>query len=150
MSFFRTFFVLMLIFSIASCAQIESITNPGGLSSGSETIIGEETPSQEDLLNQFQDIIFPNNTVLNLKESSVKGSGENWFGDLIFDSKLKAEDVFMHFKENMPGTGWFLIIEQQGKKIYLIYEKDLRTAIISIDRKRSGSEVVLSVSPRDQ
>jgi hypothetical protein len=56
----------------------------------------------------------------------------------------------MHFKEYMPDTGWFLINEMQGKKILLIYEKDLRTAAISIDRKRSGSEVFISVAPRDQ
>ena len=44
----------------------------------------------------------------------------------------------------MPDTGWFLIMEQQGNQVFLVYEKDLRTAIISISRKRSGAETILS------
>lgn len=150
MSLSRDLLVCFLVIFMASCAQIESITNPGRSNISNDDILAQEVPTQEDLKNQFQDIPFPYDTFLNLSESSVKGSGENWFGDLIFDSKLTAEDVFMHFKEYMPDTGWFLINEMQGKKILLIYEKDLRTAAIIIDRKRSGSEVFIAVAPRDQ
>ena len=151
MSLFRNLLVSLMLVFLVSCAQLESITNPGGSTVSNDDIYAqEEEPTQEDLQNQFQDIPFPDDTFLNLAESSVNGSGENWFGDLIFSSKLSAELVFMHFRDHMPDTGWFLIIEQQGKKIYLIYEKDLRTAVISIDRKRSGSDVALSVVPRDQ
>jgi hypothetical protein len=150
MSLSRNILVSFLVIFLASCAQLESITNSGRSTMSSDDMFAQEEPTQEDLRNQFQDIPFPNDTSLNLLESSVKGSGENWFGDLIFDSKLNAEDVFMHFKEYMPDTGWFLINEMQGKKILLIYEKDLRTAAISVDRKRSGSEVFIAVAPRDQ
>ena len=50
----------------------------------------------------------------------------------------------------MPDTGWFLIMEQQGNQIFLVYEKDLRTGIISISRKSSGADTILAVAPRAQ
>ena len=78
------------------------------------------------------------------------GSDENWFGQIYFNSGLDANSVFNYFKEHMPDTGWFLIMEQQGNQIFLVYEKDLRTAIISISRKRSGAETILAVAPRAQ
>ena len=43
-------------------------------------------------------------------------------------------------------VGKFLMIFQ----IFLVYEKDLRTAIISISRKRSGADTILAVAPRAQ
>ena len=58
MSFFRTFFVFMLIFSLASCAEIASLTNPGNSTSVSEVSDLNE-PTQEDVLNQFSDVAFP-------------------------------------------------------------------------------------------
>ena len=101
-----------------------------------------------DYLNQFQDIPVPNDTCFNLKKSTIVGSPENWFGKVYFSSKLSAELVSMDLRERMPDTGWFLIIEKQGKNIYLIYEKDLRTAFILIDRKGSGSEYTIQITPK--
>ena len=41
-------------------------------------------------------------------------------------------------------------IKNLNKKIVPFYEKDLRTAIISISRKRSGADTILAVAPRAQ
>ena len=110
----------------------------------------DQAPTQEDVLNQFSDVAFPPETYLDLTKSVVVGSDENWFGQIYFNSGLDANSVFNYFKEHMPDTGWFLIMEQQGNQIFLVYEKDLRTAIISISRKRSGAETILAVAPRAQ
>ena len=149
MSFLRTFFVFMLVFLLSSCAEIASLTNPGSSTSVSEVSESNE-PTQEDVLNQFSDVAFPPETYLDLTTSVVVGSDENWFGQIYFNSGLDANSVFNYFKEHMPDTGWFLIMEQQGNQIFLVYEKDLRTAIISISRKRSGADTILAVAPRAQ
>ena len=149
MSFFRTFFIFIIVFTLASCAEISSLTNPGSSTSVSEVSEANE-PTQEDVLNQFSDVAFPPETYLGLTKSVVVGSDENWFGQIYFNSGLDANAVFNYFKEHMPDTGWFLIKEQQGNQIFLVYEKDLRTAIISISRKRSGADTILAVAPRAQ
>ena len=51
------------------------------------------------------------------------GSDENWFGQLFFISELDANDVFAYFKEHMPDTGWFLIMEQQTNKAFSSMKK---------------------------
>ena len=140
---------LMIVF-LVSCAQLESITNPGGSTVSNDDISIDAEPTQEDVLNQFSDVAFPPETYLDLTKSVVVGSDENWFGQIYFNSGLDANSVFSYFKEHMPDTGWFLIMEQQGNQIFLVYEKDLRTAIISISRKRSGAETILAVAPRAQ
>ena len=148
-SFNFHFFIFVIVFTLASCAEISSLTNPGSSTSVSEVSEANE-PTQEDVLNQFSDVAFPPETYLDLTKSVVVGSDENWFGQIYFNSGLDANSVFNYFKEHMPDTGWFLIMEQQGNQIFLVYEKDLRTAIISISRKRSGADTILAVAPRAQ
>ena len=149
MSFFRNFFICIAILTIAYFAQIYTLNNPGRSKCVSEVSDANE-PTQEDVLNQFSDVAFPPETYLDLTKSVVVGSDENWFGQIYFNSGLDANSVFNYFKEHMPDTGWFLIMEQQGNQIFLVYEKDLRTAIISISRKRSGADTILAVAPRAQ
>ena len=150
MSLFRNLLVSLMLVFLVSCAQLESITNPGGSTVSNDDISIDLEPTQEDVLNQFSDVAFPPETYLDLTKSVVVGSDENWFGQIYFNSGLDANSAFSYFKEHMPDTGWFLIMEQQGNQIFLVYEKDLRTAIISISRKRSGAETVLAVAPRAQ
>ena len=150
MSLFRNLLASLMLVFLVSCAQLESITNPGGSTVGNDDISIDAEPTQEDVLNQFSDVAFPPETYLDLTKSVVVGSDENWFGQIYFNSGLDANSVFSYFKEHMPDTGWFLIMEQQGNQIFLVYEKDLRTAIISISRKRSGAETILAVAPRAQ
>ena len=149
MSLSRNILLCFLVIFIASCA-LESITGSGGSSVTSADVSMDQAPTQEDVLNQFSDVAFPPETYLDLTKSVVVGSDENWFGQIYFNSGLDANSVFNYFKEHMPDTGWFLIMEQQGNQIFLVYEKDLRTAIISISRKRSGAETILAVAPRAQ
>ena len=150
MSLFRNFLLSISLIFLASCSQLQSITSPGGATVNNNDIMIDEEPTQQDVLNQFSDVAFPPETYLDLTKSVVVGSDENWFGQIYFNSGLDANSVFSYFKEHMPDTGWFLIMEQQGNQIFLVYEKDLRTAIISISRKRSGAETILAVAPRAQ
>ena len=150
MSLFRNLLASLMLVFLVSCAQLESITNPGGSTVSNDDISIDAEPTQEDVLNQFSDVAFPPETYLDLTKSVVVGSDENWFGQIYFNSGLDANSVFSYFKEHMPDTGWFLIMEQQGNQVFLVYEKDLRTAIISISRKRSGAETILAVAPRAQ
>jgi hypothetical protein len=50
----------------------------------------------------------------------------------------------------MPDYGWFLIMESQGRENHLVYEKDLRVAIVNIVATRSGSEISFLTGPRSQ
>ena len=94
MSLFRSCLVTLIFVFLASCAQLESITNPGGSTVSNSDFSEDQAPTQEDVLNQFSDVAFPPETFLDLTKSVVVGSDENWFGQIYFNSGLDANAVF--------------------------------------------------------
>lgn len=141
--------MIFIVFSLTACAQFDgSLINSGD--PATEQLNSDVTPevTQEDIFNQINDIAFPPNTVIDIPSSLIMGSDENWFGQLFFISELDANQVFAYFKEHMPDTGWFLIMEQQTKQSFLVYEKDNRVAILNILRNKRGSKATMAVGPR--
>ena len=133
--------IVFIVFSLTACAQFDgSFLNSS--EPRTEQLSDDVTPevTQEDIFNQINDIAFPPNTVIDIPSSLIMGSDENWFGQLFFISELDANEVFAYFKEHMPDTGWFLIMEQQTKQSFLVYEKDNRVAILNISRNKRGSK----------
>ena len=140
--------ILSLVF-LSSCSQFDgSFLNSSDpvVDQSSDSIVDEVT--QEDIFNQINDISFPPDTVIDIPSSLIMGSDENWFGQLFFISNLDANEVFAYFKEHMPDTGWFLIMEQQTKQSFLVYEKDNRVAILNILRIKWGSKATMAFGPR--
>ena len=146
---FKNISIVFILFSLTACAQFD-----GSFLDSSdpmtEQLSNDVTPevTQEDIFNQINDIAFPPNTVIDIPSSLIMGSDENWFGQLFFISELDANEVFAYFKEHMPDTGWFLIMEQQTKQSFLVYEKDNRVAILNISRSKKGSKATMAVGPR--
>jgi hypothetical protein len=146
---FKNISLVFILFSLTACAQFD-----GSFLDSSdpmtEQLSNDVTPevTQEDIFNQINDIAFPPNTVIDIPSSLIMGSDENWFGQLFFISELDANEVFAYFKEHMPDTGWFLIMEQQTKQSFLVYEKDNRVAILNISRNKRGSKATMAVGPR--
>ena len=141
--------IVFIVFSLTACAQFDgNFLNSSDpvVEQSNDDILNEVT--QEDIFNQINDIAFPPQTVIDIPSSLIMGSDENWFGQLFFISELDANDVFAYFKEHMPDTGWFLIMEQQTKQSFLVYEKDNRVAILNISRNKRGSKATMAVGPR--
>ena len=146
---FRYAFLVLSTVFLVSCAQLGSMVQSGSSQNEEISPFANEI-AEEEILNQFSDVPFPPDTILDLTKSVVVGAEENWFGQIFFNSNRSSNEVFSYFKDQMPDTGWFLIMEQQGNQIFLVYEKDLRVAIVNIARKRAGSEAILAVGPRAQ
>ena len=146
---FKNISIVFILFSLTACAQFD-----GSFLDSSDPMTeqssNDATPevTQEDIFNQINDIAFPPKTVIDIPSSLIMGSDENWFGQLFFISELDANEVFAYFKEHMPDTGWFLIMEQQTKQSFLVYEKDNRVAILNISRSKKGSKATMAVGPR--
>ena len=141
--------IVFIVICLTGCAQFDGSfldSNDPMTEQLSDDVTPEVT--QEDIFNQINDIAFPPNTVIDIPSSLIMGSDENWFGQLFFISELDANEVFAYFKEHMPDTGWFLIMEQQTKQSFLVYEKDNRVAILNISRNKRGSKATMAVGPR--
>ena len=134
---------------LSSCSQFDgSFLNSNDPQVEQQGELLAEDITQDDIFNQINDISFPPDTVIDIPSSLIMGSDENWFGQLFFISDKDANEVFAYFKEHMPDTGWFLIMEQQTKQSFLVYEKDNRVAILNISRNKRGSKATMAVGPR--
>ena len=134
---------------LSSCSQFDGSflnSNDPQVEQQGESLAEDIT--QDDIFNQINDISFPPDTVIDIPSSLIMGSDENWFGQLFFISDKDANEVFAYFKEHMPDTGWLLIMEQQTKQSFLVYEKDNRVAILNILRNKRGSKATMAVGPR--
>jgi len=134
---------------LSSCSQFDGSflnSNDPQVEQQGDSLVDEVT--QDDIFNQINDISFPPDTVIDIPSSLIMGSDENWFGQLFFISDKDANQDFAYFKEHMPDTGWFLIMEQQTKQSFLVYEKDNRVAILNILRNKRGSKATMAVGPR--
>ena len=141
---------LLLLFCVTvltSCGSFDGAFM-GGNSDPIVENINEEEEMMEDLFNQINDIPFPKKAKLDMLNSLILGADEDWLGQLIFEAEESHNEAFAYWREHMPDTGWFLIMEQQSRQNFLVYEKDNRVAIININPSKKGSTAVMAVGPR--
>tara|TARA_B100001175_G_scaffold214420_1_gene182167 strand:+ start:759 stop:1208 length:450 start_codon:yes stop_codon:yes gene_type:complete len=103
----------------------------------------------------INDLVIPPKTCFYLNKTIFIGAYENWFGEIYFSSKLDLNSLYNSFKKLMPHKGWILVIEQrmgseEAKEALFIYEKNNRTATITLKEKDNMSEFIVRVSPSEQ
>ena len=136
------FLLLAVTISIGGCAETATIPTTDGA-----TAISSATPSA---FAQFPDIAVPPNTKINVDNTLIVGS-KPWFGRLALESFTSASRAFDFFLNNMGNHGWERKQAVRGPTYILTYNSAERemTVIIS-SRTLAGSEITITVSPRDQ
>ena len=146
----RNLFLLFCVTALTSCGSFDGAFMGGKSDPVVESANANTTEEElmEEIFNQINDIPFPKKAKLDILNSLIMGADEDWFGQLIFIAEESHSEAFAYWKEHMPDTGWFLIMEQQSKQDFLVYEKDNRVAIININPSKKGSTAVMAVGPR--
>ena len=138
----RAAFLLAIMTSISGCAETATISTSGG-----ETQVSSTMPSA---FTQFPDIAVPPNTKINVDKTLVVGS-KPWFGRLALESFTSANRAFDFFLNNMANHGWERRQAVRGPTYILTYESaERQMTILIINRTLAGSEITITVSPRDQ
>ena len=141
--------LLFFINIMAGCSQTATMSNISSEtdSTGKNTQDGTGSPSA---FAQFPEIPIPPNTQINVDKTLVFGS-KPWFGQLTLGSFTNANRVFDFFRNNMPNLGWTSGQEVRGTTHILTYENiDRKMTILINSRTITGSEIVITVSPREQ
>ena len=141
--------LLSFISISGGCSQTPSMSNISNEtnSSGRNKEASAASPSA---FAQFPDIPIPPNTQINVDKTLVFGS-KPWFGQLTLGSFTDANRVFDFFRNNMPKLGWTPGQEVRGTTHILTYENiDRKMTILINSRTLTGSEITITVSPREQ
>ncbi|MBC7356513.1 MAG: hypothetical protein JG774_1414 [Desulfomicrobiaceae bacterium] len=112
----------------------------------------EEPPTATEtqaFVYDFRDIQIPQDMEIQMKESTVSSvAGEN-YGVLKFKGRVEPISLFDYFANSMPKNGWTLIAYQKYQRFQMIFTKENRVAVLTIEEDSLYSTwLEVWVSPR--
>nr|ADI22971.1 hypothetical protein [uncultured nuHF2 cluster bacterium HF0500_39O04] len=112
---------------------------------------GDSSKSAQASFSQFQDVPIPIGAEMDLDRTVILGARESWIGRLTLETSHNSVKLFNFFKQKTPEFGWQEITSIRSATSVLTYSQTNRVLTIQIIAKTlQGSEVVMTVSPRDQ
>ena len=112
---------------------------------------GETSKPGQASFTQFQDIPIPIGAEMNLDRTLTFGAYESWIGRLTLETNHNPVKLFNFFKQSTPEFGWQEVTSIRSATSFLTYTQTTRVLTIQITSKTlQGSEVVMTVSPREQ
>ena len=112
---------------------------------------GDSSKSVQASFSQFQDVPIPIGAEMDLDRTVILGARESWIGRLTLETSHNSIKLFNFFKKSTPEFGWQEITSIRSATSVLTYSQTTRVLTIQIIAKTlQGSEVVMTVSPRDQ
>ena len=112
---------------------------------------GDSSKSAQASFSQFQDVPIPIGAEMDLDRTVILGARESWIGRLTLETSHNSVKLFNFFKKSTPEFGWQEITSIRSATSVLTYSQTNRVLTIQIIAKTlQGSEVVMTVSPRDQ
>ena len=136
---------LLPLFALLAAA----CTTAGTVPTGSPASADGEQPQQGFVV--FTDIPMPADASVELDQTIVLGTGEDWMGRVTIKAKTGLTSVFDFYREQMPQFGWQELTVLRSATSVLTYTRGERIATIQIETKAgpfSGSRIIFSVSPR--
>ena len=112
---------------------------------------GDSSKSVQASFSQFQDVPIPIGAEMDLDRTVILGARERWIGRLTLETNHNPVKLFNFFKQSTPEFGWQEVTSIRSATSFLTYTQTTRVLTIQITSKTlQGSEVVMTVSPRDQ
>ncbi len=124
-------------------------TTAGTVPTGAPASADGEQPQQGFVV--FTDIPMPADASVELDQTIVLGTGEDWMGRVTIQAKTGLTSVFDFYREQMPQFGWKELTVLRSATSVLTYTRGDRIATIQIETKAgpfSGARIIFSVSPR--
>ena len=145
----RLFAVALIIaaVSLAGCTPRSPVGGGGGAGTSKGGAAGTQGQAREV---QFADIPVPKGRKINVDKTVVVGT-DVWYGQLTYDTNHSAESMFDFYNRELPGYGWHKITSVRARTSIMTYDRQNRIMTVAITPNRIlGSEVMISVSPRDE
>ena len=141
----RVFFVTLIsLFLLQGC-------NKNGVPLMSSGISGTEgLPPEQLSFAKFKDIAIPDGAVMDMENTVIFGSDEEWFGRLAINPRLSHAETFDFFRYEMPNLSWKEITNVRSTSSVLSYEKDQRILTIQISNSYGQTLCLINMSPKKQ
>ncbi len=142
----RTLFTLALALTLAACGATAPLSPKG---TGTTSKGDSPVPDKSVSFAQFTDIPVPAGAKMDIDQTLVLGSDNDWIGRLTLDTGLNVVEVYDFFKREMAEFGWHEVTSVRATISVLTYARDNRVATLQILGGRlKGTKVHVTVSPR--
>ena len=141
-----------ILFSLVlSCFLILSSCNKSGVPLLSTGVSGTEgLPAEQLSFAKFKDIPIPDGSVMDMNNTVIFGSDDEWFGRLSLVPNLSHAETFDFFRYEMPNLGWKEITNVRSTSSVLSYEKENRVVTIQISNSYGKTLCSVNMSPKKQ
>ncbi len=141
-----------ILFSLVlSCFLILSSCNKSGVPLLSTGVSGTEgLPAEQLSFAKFKDIPIPDGSVMDMNNTVIFGSDDEWFGRLSLIPNLSHAETFDFFRYEMPNLGWKEITNVRSTSSVLSYEKENRVVTIQISNSYGKTLCSVNMSPKKQ
>ena len=137
-------FSILLILILCSC-------NRSGVPMLSTGVSGTEgLPAEQLSFAKFKDIPIPDGSVMDMNNTVIFGSDDEWFGRLSLLPNLSHAETFDFFRYEMPNLNWKEITNVRSTSSVLSYEKENRVVTIQISNSYGKTLCSVNMSPKKQ
>jgi hypothetical protein len=110
----------------------------------------EGLPAEQLSFAKFKDIPIPDGALMDMKNTVIFGSDDEWFGRLSLVPNLSHAETFDFFRFEMPNLSWKEITNVRATSSVLSYEKDDRVVTIQIANAYNKTICSINMSPKKQ
>ena len=141
-----------ILFLLASSVfLILSACNKSGVPLLSTGVSGTEgLPAEQLSFAKFKDIPIPDGSVMDMNNTVIFGSDDEWFGRLSLVPNLSHAETFDFFRYEMPNLNWKEITNVRSTSSVLSYEKENRVVTIQITNSYGKTLCSVNMSPKKQ
>ena len=145
LEYMRVFFLIIIsLILISGCTK-------NGVPLMSSGVSGTEgLPPEQLSFAKFKDIAIPDGAVMDMENTIIFGSDEEWFGRLSINPRLSHAETFDFFRYEMPNLSWKEITNVRSTSSVLSYEKDQRIVTIQITNSYGQTLCSINMSPKKQ
>ena len=134
---------------LAGCPLLETTQNTAPVTgTNTDTRPPSDVSGVAPSFSQFTDIPMPENSAMDLKNTWVLGSEENWTGRLVLAADSSPIMMYDFYEREMPKFGWAKVTTVRGSRIDLVYDRENRVVTIRITADGTSSIIDMLVAPK--
>lgn len=137
----RLLLILWFALGFFGCASSSSNTAPA-----SQATIQKDAGSVPTYYD-FSDVMVPGELKLNRKESFIYATEGTTAGVLMLKGRVDRDSLIAFFENNMVKDNWRLISSFRAPKAVILFQKETRWCIISIEEDLMSELVKIWVAP---
>ncbi len=137
---------LILTFVLTGCSGLGSKNK----SSSSESTRGNSIEKKTTVYYDFGDVLLPNQLSIDNKNSFVLSASGMTAGVLSLRGRVEINSLITFFENKMPIDGWTLVNKFRGLRNMLLFNKQNRNCVITLDEGHINTLVEIWVAPTIQ